>query len=119
MTRSRRLAARRRSTFWSGTHFGDEFATRARELIPGVPMLFVTGYAEPGRVRQRTEGDILKKPFRRAQLAEKLRNILRIPPVDQINEHLKQTGWYDKFPPDGVEIVAWHVMMGIGQVVIL
>ena len=59
---------------------GDEFATRARQLIPRVPMLFVTGYAEPGRVRQRTEGDILKKPFRRAQLAEKLRHILRIPP---------------------------------------
>ena len=39
--------------------------------------------------------------------------------VDQINEHLKQTGWYDKFPPEGVEIVAWYVMMGIGQVVIL
>jgi hypothetical protein len=39
--------------------------------------------------------------------------------VDQINEHLEQTGWYDKFPPDGVEIVAWYVMMGIGQVVIL
>ena len=58
---------------------GDEFATRARQLIPRVPMLFVTGYAEPGRVRQRTEGDLLKKPFRRAQLAEKLRHILRIP----------------------------------------
>src|SRR5437763_10058217 len=39
--------------------------------------------------------------------------------VEQINEHLKQTGWYDKFPPDGVEIVAWYVMMGIGQVIIL
>jgi hypothetical protein len=39
--------------------------------------------------------------------------------VEQINEHLKQTGWYDKFPPDGGEIVAWYVMMGIGQVVIL
>jgi len=39
--------------------------------------------------------------------------------VDQINERLKQTGWYDKFPPAGVEIVAWYVMMGIGQVVIL
>ena len=39
--------------------------------------------------------------------------------VDQINEHLRQTGWYDKFPPEGVEIVAWYVMMGIGQVVIL
>ena len=39
--------------------------------------------------------------------------------VDQINEHLRQTGWYDKFPPEGVDIVAWYVMMGIGQVVIL
>jgi hypothetical protein len=39
--------------------------------------------------------------------------------VDQVNEHLKQTGWYDKFSPDGVEIVAWYVMRGIGQVVIL
>ena len=39
--------------------------------------------------------------------------------VDQINEHLRQTGWYDKFPPEGVEIMAWYVMMGIGQVVIL
>ncbi len=39
--------------------------------------------------------------------------------VDEINEHLKQTGWFDKFPPEGVEIVAWYVMMGIGQVVIL
>jgi hypothetical protein len=39
--------------------------------------------------------------------------------VDEINEHLRQTGWYDKFPPAGVEIVAWFVMMGIGQVVIL
>ena len=54
---------------------GDEFAARARRLVPGVPTLFVTGYAEPGRMR--AEGDVLKKPFRRAQLAEKLRYILR------------------------------------------
>jgi hypothetical protein len=39
--------------------------------------------------------------------------------LDEINEHLKQTGWYDKFPPKGVEIVSWYVMMGIGQVVTL
>jgi len=39
--------------------------------------------------------------------------------LDQINDHLKQTGWYDKFPPDGVEVVSWYVMMGIGQVVTL
>src|SRR6266436_6628643 len=55
---------------------GDEFAAKARELVPGVPTLFVTGYAEPGRLR--TGGDVLRKPFRRAQLAEKLRYILRV-----------------------------------------
>jgi CheY-like chemotaxis protein len=55
---------------------GDELVAGARKLIPEVPTLFVTGYAEPGRVRQRPEGDILKKPFRRAQLAEKLRWVL-------------------------------------------
>jgi hypothetical protein len=39
--------------------------------------------------------------------------------LDEINQHLKQTGWYEKFPPPGVEIVSWYVMMGIGQVVTL
>jgi CheY-like chemotaxis protein len=59
---------------------GDEFVAKARELIPSVPVLFVTGYAEPGRMRQGTDGGMLKKPFRRAQLAEKLRWILRSAP---------------------------------------
>jgi signal transduction histidine kinase/CheY-like chemotaxis protein len=57
---------------------GDEFAARARRLISDVPILFVTGYAEPGWVRPRPEGEILKKPFRRVQLAGKLRHILRV-----------------------------------------
>jgi hypothetical protein len=39
--------------------------------------------------------------------------------VDEINAHLRQTGWYQKIPPAGVEVVAWFVMMGIGQVAIL
>jgi hypothetical protein len=39
--------------------------------------------------------------------------------LDEINDHLKKTGWYEKFPPAGVEIVSWYVMMGIGQVVTL
>ncbi|WP_336491578.1 hypothetical protein [Methylobacterium nigriterrae] len=39
--------------------------------------------------------------------------------VDQINQHLKQTGWFREFPPAGVEVVSWSVMMGIGQVVTL
>ncbi len=37
--------------------------------------------------------------------------------LDQINEHLKASGYYKKFPPEGIEVVSWYVMMGIGQVV--
>jgi hypothetical protein len=37
----------------------------------------------------------------------------------EINDHLKQTGYYAKFPPAGIEVVSWYVMMGVGQVVTL
>ena len=37
--------------------------------------------------------------------------------VDDINKHLQQTGWFEHFPPPGVEVLSWYVMMGIGQVV--
>jgi uncharacterized protein with GYD domain len=39
--------------------------------------------------------------------------------LDQINEELMRSGFRQKFPPLGVEIVSWYVMMGIGQVVTL
>jgi hypothetical protein len=35
----------------------------------------------------------------------------------EINQQLDKTGFYRKFPPEGVEVVSWYVMMGIGQVV--
>jgi hypothetical protein len=37
----------------------------------------------------------------------------------EINQHLDKTGFYKKMPPEGVEVVSWYVMMGIGQVVTL
>ncbi len=39
--------------------------------------------------------------------------------LDIISEELAQTGFWTKFPPEGVEVVSWYVMMGIGQVVTL
>jgi hypothetical protein len=39
--------------------------------------------------------------------------------LDQINDHLSQTGFWQKFPPAGTEVASWYVMMGIGQVVVL
>jgi len=37
----------------------------------------------------------------------------------QINEKLAATKFFKVFPPEGVEVVSWYVMMGIGQVVTL
>ena len=40
-------------------------------------------------------------------------------PLDQLNEQLQNQKYYETFPPDGIEVVSWYVMMGIGQVVTL
>jgi hypothetical protein len=39
--------------------------------------------------------------------------------LGEINAHLKQSGFFKRFPPPGSEVVSWYVMMGIGQVVTL
>jgi len=39
--------------------------------------------------------------------------------LNEINEQLFRNGYYDKFPPDGVEVLSWYVVMGIGQIVTL
>ena len=39
--------------------------------------------------------------------------------LEQINEELRRNGYYEKFPPEGVEVVSWYVVMGIGQIVTL
>jgi hypothetical protein len=40
-------------------------------------------------------------------------------PLPKINEQLKEQGYFKAFPPPGVQVVSWYVMMGIGQVVTL
>lgn len=39
--------------------------------------------------------------------------------MGEINERLKQNGYFQKFPPEGIEVVSWYIVMGIGQVVTL
>lgn len=39
--------------------------------------------------------------------------------VTEIQEKLAETGFWRDFPPPGIEIESWYVMMGIGQVVTL
>src|ERR1700751_1401032 len=40
-------------------------------------------------------------------------------PLAELNAPLEKQGFYKAFPPDGVEVVSWYVIMGIGQVVTL
>jgi len=40
-------------------------------------------------------------------------------PLSELNAELDKQGFYKAFPPEGVEVVSWYVMMGIGQVVTL
>ncbi len=39
--------------------------------------------------------------------------------LGEINEQLWKNGYFDKFPPEGVEVVSWTVAMGIGQIITL
>ena len=40
-------------------------------------------------------------------------------PLAELNAQLAKQGFYKAFPPPGVEVVSWYVMMGVGQVVTL
>ncbi|MEL7591135.1 MAG: hypothetical protein AAGU17_07545 [Anaerolineaceae bacterium] len=37
--------------------------------------------------------------------------------LDEIQAYLRENGFWREFPPEGIEIVSWQVMMGIGHVV--
>jgi hypothetical protein len=39
--------------------------------------------------------------------------------LDEINRELDASGFWAKFPPEGIVVESWYVMMGIGQVVTL
>jgi len=56
------------------------------------------------------EGEMLLTVFLRHQQDKNL---------GEINAKLEATGFWKQFPPQGIEVESWYVMMGIGQVVTL
>src|SRR3954465_14174197 len=40
-------------------------------------------------------------------------------PLNELNAQLDKQGFDKAFPPPGIEVVSWYVMMGIGQVITL
>lgn len=39
--------------------------------------------------------------------------------LDAVQTKLKDADWWERFPPEGVEVVSWYVAMGFGQIVTL
>jgi hypothetical protein len=39
--------------------------------------------------------------------------------LDEIDDHLAKTGFIKNFPPDGVEIISYRIVMGIGHIITL
>ena len=39
--------------------------------------------------------------------------------LDEINKIQDESGFWAKFPPDGIQVESWYVVMGLGQVVTL
>lgn len=39
--------------------------------------------------------------------------------LDSIQSKLAEKKWWERFPPDGVAIESWYVVMGIGQIATL
>ena len=67
-------------------------------------------HAAPADMQQQQPGAILLTIFLKHDQSKTLA---------EINGHLDKTGFWKKFPPEGVDVVSWYVMMGIGQVVTL
>ena len=40
-------------------------------------------------------------------------------PLAELNAQLAKQGFYKAFPPEGMEVVSWHVVMNIGQVIVV
>lgn len=40
-------------------------------------------------------------------------------PLSELNAQLAKQNFYKSFPPEGVEVVSWNVVMGIGQIITL
>jgi len=85
------------------------FAQTATPAPPAPPSPIPTGTAPPLQANA-GDGTMLLTVFMRHDQSKNLK---------EINETIAKNGYFDQFPPPGVEVVSWYVVMGIGQIVTL
>ena len=86
------------------------FSTHLRRRACGAALALLLLSPVAARAQEAKDDTILLTIFLRHDQSK---------PLDQINAQLRQQGYYKKFPPPGIEVASWYVMMGIGQVVTL
>jgi CheY-like chemotaxis protein len=72
-----------------------EFARRAQEMRPGMKVLFTSGYTQNAIVhngRLDDDANLLSKPYRKDELARKLRSLLDGTPLSQAQAPIVETG---------------------------
>jgi hypothetical protein len=93
----------------AGNVFGLAAAGLAQTAAPAGPSPTPTGTAPPLQPSA-GDGTMLLTVFMRHDQSKNLK---------EINETIAKNGYFDQFPPPGVEIVSWYVVMGIGQILTL
>ena len=88
-------------------------AGRITPLLAATLLALLLGFTAPTQAQNATpagDGTFLLTIFLKHDESKTL---------PQINQQLKEQGYFKTFPPPGIEVVSWYVMMGIGQVVTL
>lgn len=79
--------------------------------VPGLPARAQTAAAPAtGSASATPENAVLLTVFLRHDQSR---------PLAELNAQLAKQGFYKAFPPAGIEVVSWNVVMGIGQVIVL
>jgi uncharacterized protein with GYD domain len=108
------MAAEPATTLYAGKPMNPFHSLLLKRLAPalilGLMLGLPTHAQAPAPKPTGTEGTLLLTVFLRHDQSKTL---------DEINAQLDRTGFRKSFPPEGVEVVSWYVMMGIGQVVTL
>ncbi len=91
---------------------------RIRHLAASIALALSAGIAAAQTVAAPPAGTATATPDNAVLLTVFLKHD-QSKPLSVINAELAKQGFYKAFPPAGMEVVSWNVVMGIGQIIVL
>lgn len=93
------------------------FRSAAAGILAGA-LLFAVGQAGAQSVAAPPVGTATPTPDNAILLTVFLKHD-QSRPLSELNAQLAKQNFYKAFPPQGIEVVSWNVVMGIGQIIVL